>query len=58
MYNPLTLTWGDKGQPLDTKGNPMVTVLSLNRTKKQKSSNRRIQITFISPPHHKKLTEE
>ena len=58
MYNPLTLTWGDGEQPLDTKGNPMVTVLSLNRTKKQKSSNRRIQITFISPPHHKKLTEE
>jgi chemotaxis protein MotB len=58
MYNPLTLTWGDGPPQLDSKGNPLVTVLSLNRTKKQKSSNRRIQITFISPPHHKKLTEE
>jgi len=58
MYNPLTLTWGDGPTQLDSKGNPLVTVLSLNRTKKQKSSNRRIQITFISPPHHKKLTEE
>ena len=58
MYNPLTLTWGDGEAQLDSKGNPLVTVLSLNKTKKQKSSNRRIQITFISPPHHKKLTEE
>ena len=58
MYNPLTLTWGDGPPQLDSKGNPLVTVLSLNKTKKQKSSNRRIQITFISPPHHKKLTEE
>tara|TARA_B110000263_G_scaffold143499_1_gene124531 strand:- start:235 stop:1113 length:879 start_codon:yes stop_codon:yes gene_type:complete len=58
MYNPLTLTWGDGETQLDSKGNPLVTVLSLNKTKKQKSSNRRIQITFISPPHHKKLTEE
>ena len=54
MYNPLTLTWGDKGQPTDAKGNPLPTVLSLNRTKKQKSGNRRIQITFINPPHHGK----
>ena len=29
-------------------------VLSLNKTKKQKSGNRRIQITFINPPHHGK----
>ena len=54
MYNPLTLTWGDKGQPTDAKGNPLPTVLSLNKTKKQKSGNRRIQITFINPPHHGK----
>ena len=27
---------------------------SLNKTKKQKSGNRRIQITFINPPHHGK----
>ena len=39
MYNPLTLTWDD--------------VLKMNRTSKQKSNNRRIQITFIKPPHHK-----
>jgi chemotaxis protein MotB len=54
MYNPLTLTWGDGEQPVDSKGRPLPTVLSLNKTKKQKSSNRRIQITFIQPPHHGK----
>lgn len=54
MYNPLTLTWGDGEQPTDAKGNPLPTVLSLNKTKKQKASNRRIQITFINPPHHGK----
>ena len=54
MYNPLTLTWGDKGMPTDSKGNSLPTVLSLNKTKKQKSGNRRIQITFINPPHHGK----
>ena len=32
----------------------MPTVLSLNSTKKQKAANRRIQITFINPPHHGK----
>ena len=54
MYNPLTLTWGENGQPQDAKGNSLPTVLSLNKTAKQKSSNRRIQITFINPPHHGK----
>ncbi len=54
MYNPLTLTWGDKGISTDSKGNPIPTVLELNKTKKQKSGNRRIQITFINPPHHGK----
>tara|TARA_B110000003_G_scaffold163757_1_gene163764 strand:- start:3 stop:896 length:894 start_codon:yes stop_codon:yes gene_type:complete len=54
MYNPLTLTWGQDGQPTDAKGNLVPTVLSLNATKKQKSSNRRIQITFIQPSHHGK----
>ena len=54
MYNPLTLTWGENGQPEDAKGNKLPTVLSLNATKKQKSGNRRIQITFINPPHHGK----
>ena len=54
MYNPLTLTWGDGEQPTDAKGNPLPTVLSLNKTKKQKAANRRIQITFINPPHHGK----
>ena len=53
-YNPLTLTWGDGEQPTDAKGNPLPTVLSLNKTKKQKAANRRIQITFINPPHHGK----
>ena len=38
----------------ESKGNPLPTVLSLNKTKKQKSGNRRIQITFINPPHHGK----
>ena len=38
MYNPLTLTWEE--------------VLIMNSTKKQKSNNRRIQITFIKPSHH------
>ena len=54
MYNPLTLTWGENGQPQDAKGNALPTVLSLNKTSKQKASNRRIQITFINPPHHGK----
>ena len=38
MYNPLSLTWDD--------------VLKMNLTSKQKSNNRRIQITFIKPSHH------
>ena len=38
MYNPLSLTWDD--------------VLKMNKTSKQKSDNRRIQITFIKPSHH------
>ena len=38
MYNPLTLTWEE--------------VLVMNSTTKQKSNNRRIQITFIKPSHH------
>ena len=54
MYNPLTLTWGENGQPKDAKGNLLPTVLSLNKTSKQKAANRRIQITFINPPHHGK----
>ena len=54
MYNPLTLTWGENGQPKDSKGNLLPTVLSLNKTSKQKAANRRIQITFINPPHHGK----
>ncbi len=54
LYNPLTLTWGD-GEPIfDSKGKELPTVLSLNTTKKQKSANRRIQITFIQPSHHGK----
>ena len=56
MYNPLTLTWEEpvirkNKDGIETK---MPTVLSLNSTKKQKAANRRIQITFINPPHHGK----
>jgi chemotaxis protein MotB len=51
MWNPLTLTWGE---PVISKGAEMPTVLSLNATNKMKSLNRRIQITFIQPPHHGK----
>ena len=54
MYNPLTLTWGGEDPVLDSKGNELPTVLSLNTTSKQKAANRRIQITFIQPPHHGK----
>ena len=55
MYNPLTLTW-DKPVIVKTKDGErkMPTVLSLNKTKKQKASNRRIQVTFIQPSHHGK----
>ena len=56
MYNPLTLTWEEPVVRTDRDGNEkrMPTVLSLNATKKQKAANRRIQITFINPPHHGK----
>ena len=51
-WNPLTLTWKD---PVTSKtGIVFPTVLGLNKTDKQKSKNRRIQITFLSPPHHGK----
>ena len=51
MWNPLTLTWKE---PVIGKksGLEMPTVLSLNATNKMKSLNRRIQITFLQPPHH------
>jgi len=52
MWNPLTLTWND---PITTKtGVVLPTVLDLNKTEKMKSLNRRIQITFLNPPHHGK----
>ena len=54
MYNPLTLTWDEIIVINEETGKTAPTVLSLNSTKKQKSSNRRIQITFIQPPHHGK----
>ena len=56
MYNPLTLTWEEPVIRTDRDGNEkiMPTVLSLNATRKQKAANRRIQITFINPPHHGK----
>ena len=56
MYNPLTLTWEDPIIRKNKDGTEVImpTVLSLNRTPKQKAANRRIQITFINPPHHGK----
>ena len=52
MWNPLTLTWNE---PITTKsGVVLPTVLELNKTEKMKSLNRRIQITFLNPPHHGK----
>ena len=54
LYNPLTLTWGSEEATLDSEGNVVPTVLSMNLSSKQKSANRRIQITFINPPHHGK----
>ena len=54
LYNPLTLTWGSDEPTLDKEGNVVPTVLSMNLSPKQKSANRRIQITFINPPHHGK----
>ena len=51
-WNPLTLTWKE---PVTTQtGVVLPTVLDLNKTEKQKSKNRRIQITFLNPPHHGK----
>ena len=51
-WNPLTLTWED---PVTSKTCVVFpTVLELNKTEKQKSKNRRIQITFLNPPHHGK----
>ena len=56
MYNPLTLTWEDPVIRTDKDGREMKmpTVMSLNSNKKQKALNRRIQVTFINPPHHGK----
>ena len=54
LYNPLTLTWVSEEPTLDSEGNVVPTVLSMNLSSKQKSANRRIQITFINPPHHGK----
>ena len=52
MWNPLTLTW--KKAVLTKDGKEMQTVLGLNKNEKMKSKNRRIQITFLNPPHHGK----
>ena len=54
LYNPLTLPGGSEEATLDSEGNVVPTVLSMNLSSKQKSANRRIQITFINPPHHGK----
>jgi hypothetical protein len=46
------LTWKD---PVETStGIVLPTVLDLNKTEKMKAKNRRIQITFLNPPHHGK----
>jgi len=52
MWNPLTLTW--KKAVLTKDGKELPTVLGLNKNEKMKSKNRRIQITFLNPPHHGK----
>jgi flagellar motor protein MotB len=52
MWNPLTLTWEKAVETKDGKAMP--TVLGLNANEKMKSKNRRIQITFLNPPHHGK----
>jgi chemotaxis protein MotB len=52
MWNPLTLTW--EKAVLTKDGKEMPTVLGLNKNEKMKSKNRRIQITFLNPPHHGK----
>ena len=52
MWNPLTLTWEEAVETKD--GKIMPTVLGLNANEKMKSKNRRIQITFLNPPHHGK----
>ena len=52
MWNPLTLTWEKAVETKDGKILP--TVLGLNANEKMKSKNRRIQITFLNPPHHGK----
>jgi len=52
MWNPLTLTWKDPVKTAD--GKDMPTVLGLNANDQMKSKNRRIQITFLNPPHHGK----
>ena len=54
MYNPLTLTWNEDIVLDEKSGKKAPTVLSLNKNQKQKKANRRIQITFIQPPHHGK----
>ena len=51
-WNPLTLAWDEA---VTTKtGVVLPTVLDLNKNEKMKSLNRRIQITFLNPPHHGK----
>ncbi len=54
MYNVLTLTWDKPVIITRTDGTEqaMPTVQSLNSSRKQKASNRRIQITFLRPAHH------
>ena len=49
-WNPLSLTWEE--EVTTTTGIVLPTVKSLNASSKLKAKNRRIQITFLNPPHH------
>ena len=49
-WNPLSLTWEEEVKT--TTGIVLPTVKSLNASSKLKAKNRRIQITFLNPPHH------
>ncbi len=49
-WNPLSLTWEEEVKT--STGIVLPTVVSLNASSKLKAKNRRIQITFLNPPHH------
>ena len=49
-WNPLSLTWEEEVKT--STGIVLPTVVTLNASSKLKAKNRRIQITFLNPPHH------